>query len=55
MLHRKTIERRQYSDWSMGFKRISDKELQNVEGLRDFSVLRPGFETTDCAYSGGQG
>jgi uncharacterized membrane protein (DUF373 family) len=37
MLHRKTIERRQYSDWSMGFKRISDKELQNVEGLRDFS------------------
>lgn len=37
MLHRKTVERRQYSDWSMGFKRISDKELQNVEGLRDFS------------------
>jgi uncharacterized membrane protein (DUF373 family) len=37
MLHRKTIERRQYSDWSMGFKRISDKELKNVEGLRDFS------------------
>ena len=36
MLHRKTIERRQYSDWSMGFKRVSKKELQNVEGLRDF-------------------
>ncbi len=36
MLHRKTIERRQYSDWSMGFKRVSDKELQEVEGLRDF-------------------
>jgi hypothetical protein len=25
MLHRKTIERRQYSDWSIGFKRVSDK------------------------------
>jgi uncharacterized membrane protein (DUF373 family) len=36
MLHRKTIERRQYSDWSMGFKRVSNKELQSVEGLRGF-------------------
>ncbi len=37
ILHRIKIERRQYSDWSMGFKRISDKELQSIEGLRDFS------------------
>jgi hypothetical protein len=37
-LHRKTIERRQYQDWSMGFKRISDKDLQRIEGLRDFSA-----------------
>jgi uncharacterized membrane protein (DUF373 family) len=36
ILYRRTIERRQYSDWSMGFKRISDKELRGVEGLRDF-------------------
>ena len=36
MLHRKTIERREYSDWSMGFKRVTEKELQNIEGLRDF-------------------
>ena len=36
ILHRSAIERRQYSDWSMGFKRLSDKELQQVEGLRDF-------------------
>lgn len=36
VLHRKTIERRQYSDWSMGFKRVSAKELAQVEGLRDF-------------------
>jgi uncharacterized membrane protein (DUF373 family) len=36
VLHRRTIERRQHSDWSMGFKRVSDKELRVVEGLRDF-------------------
>ncbi len=38
LLHRKTIQRRQYSDWTMGFKRVSDKEFQKMEGLRDFSV-----------------
>jgi uncharacterized membrane protein (DUF373 family) len=37
ILHRTSIEHRQYSDWSMGFKRLSDKELKGVEGLRDFS------------------
>jgi bacteriocin-like protein len=37
MLHRISIQRRQYSEWSMGFKQVSDKELQNVEGLKDFS------------------
>ncbi len=36
-LHRRSIEHRQYSEWSMGFKRVSDKELQKIEGLRDFS------------------
>lgn len=36
ILHRRPIERRQYSDWSMGFKRLSDRELKGVEGLRDF-------------------
>lgn len=35
-LHRKTIERRQYPEWSMGFRRISDETLGDVEGLRDF-------------------
>ncbi|WP_295457426.1 phosphate-starvation-inducible PsiE family protein [uncultured Thiodictyon sp.] len=37
ILHRHPIERRQYSDWSMGFKRLSDRELQDIEGLRDFT------------------
>lgn len=35
-LHRRTIERRQYSEWTMGFKRVSDKDLQHIDGLRDF-------------------
>jgi hypothetical protein len=37
-LGRKTIERRQYAEWSMGFRRVSDLELQDVEGLKDFSA-----------------
>ena len=36
MLYRKPIERREYSDWSMGFRRLSDKDLKEVQGLRDF-------------------
>ena len=36
ILHRRTLERREYSDWSMGFKRVSNRELRNVEGLRGF-------------------
>ena len=34
-LSRKTIEARQYSEWSMGFQRLSGEDLQIVEGLRD--------------------
>jgi hypothetical protein len=37
-LHRRTIERRQYADWSMGFKKVSDEELRHIEGLRDFTA-----------------
>jgi len=37
LLHRKPIERRQYDDWTMGFKRVGGKELQGIEGLRDFN------------------
>lgn len=36
ILKRASIQSRQYSDWSMGFKRISSKELQNIENLKDF-------------------
>ena len=37
LLYRRTIQARQYSDWCMGFKRVSDKELQNIKGLKGFS------------------
>ncbi len=36
LLHRTPIAHRQYSDWSMGFKRVSDGELKRVEGLKNF-------------------
>lgn len=38
ILHRKPIERREYNDWSMAFKRVSDDELQHIEGLNDFGA-----------------
>ncbi|NJL69398.1 MAG: BLUF domain-containing protein [Microcoleus sp. SM1_3_4] len=31
ILKRKSIECRQYSDWRMGFKRISDQEINQIE------------------------
>ncbi len=43
-LHRRAIERRQYSDWSMGFKRISDRELTGIKGLKDFGVKDFNFD-----------
>ncbi len=36
LLQRKPIERREYSDWSMGFKRVSGEDFKNVEGLNNF-------------------
>ena len=35
-LHHRTIEKRQYPEWSMGFRRVSNEEMQGIEGLRDF-------------------
>jgi len=35
-LARRTVERRQYADWSMGFERITGDGLREVDGLRDF-------------------
>lgn len=35
VLERKQVERREYADWSMGFKRVSGDDLRAVEGLTD--------------------
>lgn len=38
LLGRRAVERRQYSEWSMGFERVTDQALQQIDGLRDFSA-----------------
>jgi len=44
VLHRRAIERRQFSEWTMGFKRVSDKELKQIEGLRNFGERDFNFD-----------
>ena len=44
-LTRRSIERRQYADWSMGFERVTDDGLRQVDGLRDFSARDFNVET----------
>lgn len=44
ILKRKTIERREYADWSMGFKRVSGEDFQVVKGLE--SLGEKDFNTT---------
>jgi hypothetical protein len=36
ILERKEIERRQYAEWSMGFKRLENEDFQGVPGLNQF-------------------
>ncbi len=43
-LARRTIEARQYADWSMGFKRIADEDVSHVDGLIDFSEKKFTFK-----------
>jgi hypothetical protein len=52
-LHRKTIERRQYADWTMAFQQVSDSALHGIEGLRDFSAtdFNAGFLTQNTAVA----
>lgn len=44
LLHRRPIERRQYAEWSMGFKRISESELTGIQGLKDFGAKDFNFD-----------
>jgi hypothetical protein len=43
-LYRKPLERRQYADWSMGFKRISAQDLQAIGGLSEFRAKDFNFD-----------
>lgn len=38
ILGRKTVEHREYGDWSMGFEAVTDAGLRGIDGLRDFSA-----------------
>jgi hypothetical protein len=44
LLGRREIQERQYTDWSMGFERVTDAGLQQVEGLRDFGARDFNFD-----------
>lgn len=37
-LYRKTIDSRQYTDWSMGFKRVSAQGLNGIDGFSGFGA-----------------
>jgi hypothetical protein len=43
-LRRKTVIDRQYADWSMGFKRVSDKELRHIGGIANFTEKDFNFQ-----------
>ena len=44
ILYRKAIENRQYSDWSMGFRRVSAQGLNNGAGLSEFGAKDFNFD-----------
>jgi hypothetical protein len=44
VLSRKKIERRQYADWTMGFERVTDESLGEIEGLTDFGATDFTFD-----------
>jgi hypothetical protein len=44
VLSRRSMPRRQYSDWTMGFERITDDGLKQIDGLRDFGEREFTFD-----------
>ena len=36
LIYKKPIEERSFSNWSVGFSKISHEDLENIEGLSDF-------------------
>ena len=43
-LNRRTIERREYPDWSMGFEQVTDVALKDVKGLNSFGAVDFSFD-----------
>jgi hypothetical protein len=43
-LYRKPLEHRQYSEWSMGFKRVSSEGLNDIAGLSAFGAKDFNFD-----------
>jgi len=43
-LYRKPLERRQYADWSMGFKRVSAQDLRSIDGAANFGAQDFNFD-----------
>jgi hypothetical protein len=43
-LSRTSIQSRHYSEWTMGFKRVSDRVLQAIPGLNDFGERNFNFD-----------
>jgi hypothetical protein len=44
MIYSTSIEERTFSDWSMGFNKITDDEWQNLDGLNHFMQKPAGIE-----------
>ena len=47
VLKKKTIDRREYADWSMDFKRVSGEDFQSVKGLEN--LVEMDFNSTFLA------
>lgn len=45
----KPIAKRQFPDWSMGFRDITDAMLESVEGLNDFFITKSCLANVDAS------
>lgn len=44
ILSRRSAPSRQYADWTMGFERVTDEVLEQIDGLRDFGEREFTFD-----------
>jgi len=50
LLYKKPIEERGFSNWTMGFSKISNKDIETIEGFSDF-LQRPTHESFRFTHS----